>query len=198
MHYKAIEGHFKQQNQQAKDIHNCAVTITFFATKEETLPHFERVGDIIRVHRANIGQYKNYKTFNANIDYGSSWVIFKGAEEKEQVDQKINEAENNIKNFFGQREEEEKQILEHKVEYNVKPYMMSGTGYSLTNVDQDKVKKLKDWSRNFFQNEIVYEGTLFMTLNKVRESIQIENANGQKPSFEREYDLVVKIEDIEE
>ena len=37
-----------------------------------------------------------------------------------------------------------------------------------------------------------------MTLNKVRESIQIENANGQKPSFEREYDLVVKIEDIEE
>ena len=40
-----------------------------------------RVGDIIRIHRANIGTYKNYKTFSVNLAYGSSWVIFSGFED---------------------------------------------------------------------------------------------------------------------
>ena len=43
----------------------------------EKLPKTQKFGDIIRVHRANIGQYRNQKTFLANIDFGSSWVIFK-------------------------------------------------------------------------------------------------------------------------
>lgn len=40
-----------------------------------------RVGDIIRIHRANIGTYKNYKTFSVNLAFGSSWVIFSGFED---------------------------------------------------------------------------------------------------------------------
>ena len=43
----------------------------------------KKVGDIIRIHRANIGQYRNYKTFYANIDFGSSWAIFNGPESAE-------------------------------------------------------------------------------------------------------------------
>ena len=54
------------------------------AKSPEFLPNITRVGEIIRVHRANIGQYKNYKIFNANIDYGSSWVVFRGAEEYDE------------------------------------------------------------------------------------------------------------------
>jgi hypothetical protein len=65
------------------------------AKSPEFLPNITRVGEIIRVHRANIGQYKNYKIFNANIDYGSSWVVFRGAEEYDepQVNHQNSEAE---------------------------------------------------------------------------------------------------------
>ena len=55
------------------------------AKSPELLPNITRVGEIIRVHRANIGQYKNYKIFNANIDFGSSWVVFSGATENEEL-----------------------------------------------------------------------------------------------------------------
>ena len=48
--------------------------------KIELLPQLKRVGDIIRIHRANIGQYRNYKTFMVNMDFGSSWALFRGAE----------------------------------------------------------------------------------------------------------------------
>jgi hypothetical protein len=62
-------------------------------------------------------------------------------------------------------------------------------------VDQEKVRQLRTWSRAFFQSEIFYEGSLFMTLNRVREYIQLEATKPQ--SYEREYDLVVKIEEAE-
>ena len=54
------------------------ISVTFFASLESQLPQFKRVGDIIRIHRANIGQYKNFKTFSVNLAYGSSWCIFSG------------------------------------------------------------------------------------------------------------------------
>jgi len=41
------------------------------------------VGDIIRIHRANIGVYKNYKTFSVNLAFGSSWCIFNGLDDEE-------------------------------------------------------------------------------------------------------------------
>ena len=53
--------------------------MSFFANKIELLPQLKRVGDIIRIHRANIGQYRNFKTFMVNMDFGSSWALFRGA-----------------------------------------------------------------------------------------------------------------------
>jgi hypothetical protein len=144
MHYKNVEGaHYqKGQNQPPKDINNCAITINFMAKTPDQLPNIKRVGEIIRVHRANIGQYKNYKIFNANIDYGTSWVVYKGAEEQEepQVNHQNSEAEKNIKNFFGQAGEEERQILDHKVDMSIKPYQSSGPGFNLAPIDQEYVK----------------------------------------------------------
>jgi len=83
MHYKKTNEEFdKYQNNKNvnTDLTNGCVSVTFFAKNPEHLPPFKRVGDIIRIHRANIGQYRNYKTFCANVDFGSSWAIFKGAE----------------------------------------------------------------------------------------------------------------------
>jgi len=60
------------------------------------LPRFNRIGDIIRIHRANINQFRQHKVFIANIDYGSSWILFKGGSQDDEVEnvseaKKVNE-----------------------------------------------------------------------------------------------------------
>lgn len=48
--------HFKiPKNMQ--DPNNGCISVTFFAPRKEQLPTFSKVGEIIRIHRANIGQY---------------------------------------------------------------------------------------------------------------------------------------------
>jgi len=51
-------------------------TLVLFAKRFEDLPISQRVGDIIRVHRATAGMYKNTKQFTANIFFNSSWALF--------------------------------------------------------------------------------------------------------------------------
>ena len=51
--------------------------------------------------------------------------------------------------------------------------------YSLNTNDYEKVKDIRNWSRQYFANEIVYEGgSMYISLTKVREFIQNENING--------------------
>ena len=55
---------------------------------------------------------------------------------------------------------------------------------------------LKEWSENYFRNELIYDGgQLYLLLSKVREHINNEATN--PVSFEREFDIIVKIEDLE-
>ena len=51
-------------------------TLVIFANKFEDLPISQRVGDIIRVHRASVGMFKGQKQFTANIFFNSSWTLF--------------------------------------------------------------------------------------------------------------------------
>jgi hypothetical protein len=51
-------------------------TLVLFANKFEDLPICQRVGDIIRVHRAHVQEYKGIKQFSANIFFNSSWALF--------------------------------------------------------------------------------------------------------------------------
>jgi hypothetical protein len=61
-----------------KNSNNHFIMVTLFSKFIETLPTFKKVGEIIRIHRASIGSYKNNKSFYVNISYGSSWIIFEG------------------------------------------------------------------------------------------------------------------------
>lgn len=60
------------------DPNNGCTSITLFAKQPDQLPQFKRIGDIIRIHKANVGQYKNHKTLCVNVNYGSNWTIFEG------------------------------------------------------------------------------------------------------------------------
>lgn len=51
-------------------------TLVLFANKFEDLPISQRVGDIIRIHRAQVCLYKEQKQFTANIFFNSSWALF--------------------------------------------------------------------------------------------------------------------------
>lgn len=51
-------------------------TLVLFANRFEDLPVSQRVGDIIRIHRASVGMYKGQKQFTANIFFNSSWALF--------------------------------------------------------------------------------------------------------------------------
>ena len=52
------------------------VTVVFFGKTFDDLPISQRVGDIIRVHRANVTTYKGQKQLIANVCYNASWALF--------------------------------------------------------------------------------------------------------------------------
>ena len=52
-------GMFNKGMPHQKELNNGCVKVTFFSKTLEALPNIKKVGDIIRIHRANIGIYRN-------------------------------------------------------------------------------------------------------------------------------------------
>jgi hypothetical protein len=51
-------------------------SVVLFANKFEDLPIVHRLGDLIRVHRANMRLYNNKRQFNVNMFFKSSWALY--------------------------------------------------------------------------------------------------------------------------
>jgi len=51
-------------------------SVVIYANKFEDLPIISRLGDIIRVHRANLKRYKERRQYNVNMHYKSSWALY--------------------------------------------------------------------------------------------------------------------------
>jgi len=60
-------------NQKTK--HDYA-TVVIYAQRFEDLPIVHRLGDIIRIHRANLRLYNSKRQFNVNMSYNSSWALY--------------------------------------------------------------------------------------------------------------------------
>ena len=131
-----------QDNMPASSPNNYAVSIAIYSSRLETLPKIGRVGDIIRIHRANISQYttngRQYKTFFVNIDYGSSWLLFKGASTQEAP-------------------EDPPEINEGFETPLIQPYISSRADFSLNPQDNDILKSLIDFTREYMAKQSVYE-----------------------------------------
>ncbi len=50
--------------------------LVIYATKLEDLPFVHRIGDIIRVHRADMKWYNKKRQFNVNMIYNGSWALY--------------------------------------------------------------------------------------------------------------------------
>jgi hypothetical protein len=60
----------------------------------------KRIGDIVRIHRANVKIYKEVKQFNVNVFYNSSWCLFNSdpnntSNEDQDVEMEDNNSDNN-------------------------------------------------------------------------------------------------------
>jgi len=60
-------------NQKTK---NEYATVVIYAQRFEDLPIVHRLGDIIRIHRANLRLYNGKRQFNVNMTYNSSWALY--------------------------------------------------------------------------------------------------------------------------
>ena len=59
-----------------KTTDNDFATVVIYAKRFEDLPICNKVGDIIRLHRANLRMYKNQRQFNVSIHNYASWAVF--------------------------------------------------------------------------------------------------------------------------
>jgi len=58
------------------------------------------------------------------------------------------------------------------------------------------VTDLRAFSLEYFKNELFYEANMVMSLHKVRETIINDQKNPNPLPYEREFDLVVKIDEM--
>jgi len=55
---------------------NDYATVVIYAKRFEDLPIANKVGDIIRLHRATLRLYKNQRQFNVSTHWNGSWAVF--------------------------------------------------------------------------------------------------------------------------
>jgi hypothetical protein len=51
-------------------------SVVFFANKFDDLPVCQRIGDVVRIHRAGVTTYKDKRQLTVNICFNSSWALF--------------------------------------------------------------------------------------------------------------------------
>lgn len=50
--------------------------VIIYANRFEECPIVRQIGDIIRVHRANVKEFKGRKQFHVNVNFNASWSLF--------------------------------------------------------------------------------------------------------------------------
>lgn len=51
-------------------------TCVFYAKRIEDLPVIKRIGDLIRIHRAQKKEFQGHLQFHVNVSFNSSWCLF--------------------------------------------------------------------------------------------------------------------------
>lgn len=116
---------------------NQSCQVVIYAKRFEDLPIVHRLGDIIRVHRANIRMYKNVRQFNVNVYYKSSWALY-STDKTTPLGAPATDA----------------------------PCAFSGSKPTVERQDAAILSTLKSWSRGYFQSQNVSDGGKTCALKK--------------------------------
>lgn len=113
--------------------------LTFFAKRVEDLPVARKIGDIIRIHRASVKDFKGIKQINVNLQYNSSWCLFHSSDivlkEQEGAAKEhdlSSASENELMDDDNDLDEEarKQKLLEYHRGRRYTPYKFSGKSYS--------------------------------------------------------------------
>lgn len=139
------------------------VTVVFYAKNFEDLPIIQRIGDVIRVHRAEFHFHNDRKQLNVNLFYRGSWCLFVGNERDAPLEPKVVN-ENKEANFFTHT-----------------PYNFSGKSFTWGDEDVSILKNLRKWTKEQFSKNAVLDGST--------DSAAQENAIRRK----RDFDIIGKV-----
>merc|ERR1712086_1197499 len=103
----------------------------------EDLPIISRLGDIIRVHRANLKRYNERRQYNVNMHYKSSWALY-------STDKTTPHGSSNSDG----------------------PYAFSGKRSTHERQDSNIQQVLKKWANNHFASNNVIQDSQITPLNK--------------------------------
>lgn len=115
------------------------VTVVFYAKNFEDLPIIQRVGDILRVHRAQFQHYNDRKQLNVNLFYKGSWCLFNGHEKDEPLEPKV------------VNEEKDPKFFSHT------PYNFSGKSFTWGAEDDNLLKNLRKWTNETFSKNDIHD-----------------------------------------
>jgi Telomeric single stranded DNA binding POT1/CDC13 len=122
-------------------------TLVLYAKRFEDLPIIHRIGDIIRIHRANLRLYNGQRQFNANVFYNSSWALF--STDKKSV----------LEEIGGQDGGSE-----------LTPFSYSGAHYTFEKSETPLLQNIRKWAQQYFAQYNVISSDMFVALNKAQAS----------------------------
>ena len=144
------------------------VNVVFFAKSFEDLPIIQRIGDIVRVHRAKFQHYNDSKQLNVNMYYRSSWCLFIGNDGEAPLEPKV-ENEDGTNNYF-----------------SYTPYNFSGRSFTQEAHETKILKDLKKWSKDYFSKN-------YVVTHDIKKSALEKSIKDKK-----DFDLLAKITEIKD
>ena len=158
-------------------------SLVFFAKRFEDLPICQRTGDIIRVHRAHVGNFKGIKQFTSNIFFNSSWALFSPYSLKDRI------KDDRVEDLKGNKvEEDSKKAKVDAREFM--PFNYYGKTFSFEKSEQKIINQHRDWiSKNFAKHSILS--------NRYITSLKDVPEHGKKKENGKYYDFDLQVKIVQ-
>ena len=143
-----------------------------YANKFEDLPIVHRIGDTIRVHRANMRIYQNKRQFNVNMFYKSSWALY-STDKTSPLGQSISADAPYA--FSGKRSTLERQDV--AIQHTLKKW--ATTLFSSTNVGGDNVCDLKKASKQRSDFDVCAKVLQVFELDEYTNELKLRDNSGE-------------------
>lgn len=148
-------------------------SVVIYATRFEDLPIVHRLGDIIRIHSANMRKYNDKRQFNVNMYYKSSWALY-STDKTSPLGQAVHGDAPYA--FSGKRSTLERQDV--AIQQTLKKW--ATTLFSSTNVIQDSnITPLKNAAKETSDFDVVAKVLQVFELDDYTNELKIRDASGE-------------------
>ena len=155
---KVIDGSLHTLGDERNKDFEFAVII-IYANRFEECPIVRQIGDIIRVHRANMKMYKGRRQFNVNVNFNASWTLF-------ETNPKHALARGDDSGSDHEMADENQADGEQAAgasDYD--PYRFSSKNYSIDmSVHKSILKGLRKWTIDYLANNMVVQVSSYTSL----------------------------------